>query len=75
MWEGFWWGGGRGASVMPRTAHPLPLGGVLNLPSDLSQGVMGGMTFESGGSLGRAGLTQASFGTTQILTPHLVEQL
>jgi hypothetical protein len=38
VWEGFWWGGWQGTSVMPRTAHPLPLGGVLNLPSDMSQG-------------------------------------
>jgi hypothetical protein len=54
--------------------HPNPtLGGVLNLPSDLSHGVAGGTSFESGGSLGRVELTQASFGTTQILTPHLVQ--
>jgi hypothetical protein len=31
--------------------------------------VTGGTTFESEGSLGRTGLTQASFGTTQTL-PH-----
>jgi len=35
--------------------------------------VTGGTTFESGGSLGLAGLTQASFGTTLTSTnPHLV---
>jgi hypothetical protein len=62
-----------GTLVMPRTACPMTLGGVLNLPSDLSHGVMDGTTFESRGSLGCGGLTQASFGTTQILTLHLVQ--
>ena len=66
-------GQGAGAPVMPQTARPMTLGGVLNLPSDLSHGVTDGTTFESRGSLGCAGLTQASFGTTQILTPHLVQ--
>jgi len=46
--------------------HPLPypLGGVPPLPSGLPPWVAGGMTFESEGGLGRAGLTQAGFGTT-----------
>jgi hypothetical protein len=65
-------GTGGGASVMPRTTPPAPPGGVFfNLPSDVPPGVAGGMTLESEGGLGRAGLTQAGFwhhlGTR---TPH-----
>ncbi len=57
--------GGGDASVMPCTIPPrFPPGGVLNLPSGLPLLVAGGMTFESEGGLGCAGLTQAGFGTT-----------
>ena len=59
------------APVMPRTARlPIQWWGVFscNLPLDLSHSD-GWDDFRVGGSLGRAGLTQASFGTTLIL-PH-----
>ncbi len=58
-----------GAPIMPWTACTRPRVGCSTSPLSCHMEVMGGMPFESEGSLGCAGLTQASFGTTQTL-PH-----
>ena len=66
--------GDRGGCLGDAPYHPPPpprVGCFSNLPSDVPPGVAGGMTLESEGGLGRAGLTQAGFwhylGTR---TPH-----